>query len=101
MNRLQHLLCKLAEECNETAQMALKTAYFGLDEVYESDSNRMRLHAELDDLNALVEMLNEEFDFRYATDKISIEAKKAKVNRYARYSQGLGLLESEAAEVPR
>ena len=56
MNREQYLLGKLAEEGSEVAQMALKTQQFGLDEVYVDESNRQRLHGELNDLLTIVHL---------------------------------------------
>jgi hypothetical protein len=99
MNRCQHLLCKLAEESNEVGQRALKTAYFGLDEVYEGQTNREMLIGELQDLLAIVGMLNEEYalGFHLVSNKTheAILEKKAKVNHYADYSESLGLLRKE------
>lgn len=53
-----------------------------------------RIHLELDDLNAMVAMLNEEFNFSYSPDPDRIDAKKSKVNRYAKHSEKLGLVKS-------
>lgn len=96
MNRLQLLLGKLAEEGSEVAQIALKTQQFGLHEVCPGgqDTNAQRTHKELDDIWAAVEMLNEEFDFGYAPNRARIEAKKVKVNKYAAYSETLGMVGS-------
>lgn len=94
MTRLQLLLAKLSEEGSEIAQIALKTQQFGLHEVCPGQplSNAARAHQEIDDLMAAVEMLNEEFGFGYAPDRERIEAKKAKVNKFAAYSAQLGLV---------
>jgi len=94
MNRLQLLLNKLAEEGAEVAQIALKTAQFGLAEVCPGQllTNAQRAHQEIDDLMAVVEMLNEEFGFGYKPNREHIETKKSKVNKFARYSESLGLL---------
>lgn len=92
MNRLQLLLGKLAEEGAEVAQIALKTQQFGLDEVCpgQSYTNAQRAHQEIDDLMAAVEMLNDEYGFGYEPSRARIEAKKAKVNRFADYAVELG-----------
>ena len=94
MDRLQLLLSKLAEEGTEVAQIALKTAQFGLHESREGQypTNAERCHAEIDDLMAAVEMLNEECGFGYTPSRERIEAKKAKVNKFAAYSETLGLV---------
>ncbi|MDP2026247.1 hypothetical protein [Sulfuriferula sp.] len=94
MNRLQLLLNKLAEESTEVAKIALKTAQFGLMERCPGQplTNAERTHQELDDLMAAVEMLNEEFGFGYEPNQTRIEAKKTKVNKFAAYSQSLGMV---------
>ncbi|MDP2202308.1 MAG: hypothetical protein Q8K07_09840 [Methylicorpusculum sp.] len=94
MNRLQLLLNKLAEEGSEIAQIGLKTAQFGLNEVCPDQplTNAERTHAEIDDLFAVVEMLNDEFGFGYVPNRMRIEKKKAKVNKYAAYSASLGMV---------
>lgn len=97
MNTQQFYLTKLAEECTEVAQMALKTQQFGMDEVRRDQSltNRQRLHAELNDLFAILEVLNSDHDLRWAVDWEALEAKKEKVQRYLNYSRALGLVEQE------
>jgi NTP pyrophosphatase (non-canonical NTP hydrolase) len=92
MNRQQLLLAKLAEECNEVAQIALKTQQFGLDEKRPGQpyTNAERVHQELNDLLAIVEMLNDEIAFGFEPNRIEIHSKKKKVNRFADYSAELG-----------
>lgn len=92
MDRIQFLLCKLSEEASEVAQIALKNQQFGLNQVWpeQSYSNKERAHQELNDLLAIVDMLNEESDFNYTPDKMEIEAKKVKVNKYYDKSITLG-----------
>lgn len=94
MNRLQLLLAKLSEEGSEIAQIALKTQQFGLNEKCPGQpyTNAERVHQEIDDLMAAVEMLNEEFGFGYSPNRERIEAKKIKVNQFAEYSKTLGLV---------
>lgn len=96
MNRQQMLLGKLAEEAAEVAQIALKSQLFGLTErcVGLSFNNAERTHQELDDLMAIIEMLNEECGFGYVTSPQRIAEKKAKVNLYAVYAQSLGTLDT-------
>lgn len=92
MNRLQYLLGKLAEEASEVSQIALKTQQFGLHEVYSEQSftNSERIHQEINDLMAIIEILNEEFKFGYGIDRGHITNKKIKVNKYYEYSRTLG-----------
>ena len=56
-------------------------------------TNAERTHQEIDDMMAIVEMLNEEFDFGYVRSEERIAAKKEKVNRYGAYSEELGMVE--------
>lgn len=107
MNRLQLLLLKLGEECNEVAQIASKCSQFGLNEIYsgmtddrraDGLSNRHRLHLELNDLNAMVMMLNKEFDLGYSRDIGAVLKKIEKVNLYAGYSADLGLVEANTTD---
>jgi hypothetical protein len=95
MNKLQHLLTKLAEEGSEIAQIALKTQQFGPSEVMPGQplTNYQRCHQELNDLHAIVEMLNDYHDFGYQPDREAIENKKAKVLKYLAYSIELGMVD--------
>lgn len=97
MNRFQFLLNKLAEECNEVGQIALKTAQFGADEVKpgQAYTNMERVHLELNDIKVIVEMLNQEFDFQYRADPVAVAAKINKVNKYWTYSKSLGMVQDE------
>lgn len=95
MSKTQHLLNKLADEGLEVAQAALKTQLFGKGEVMPGQSlnNFERVHAELDDLMAAIEMLNEECGFGYTQNRNMIEAKKQKVLGYMQFSINLGQTE--------
>ena len=95
MNKLQLLLGKLTEECCEVGQSALKTSQFGLDGTIPGTNltNRDRLNAELNDVIAVIEMLNEEFQLQYSYDINEIRAKKEKITKYALISEDLGFVE--------
>lgn len=82
MNRTQHLLSKLAEECSEVAQIAIKTALFGMDDVWPpfNITNLKRIHAELNDIMAIIDMLNKESGLSYTRDETAILSKKERVN---------------------
>lgn len=97
MNQLQHLLVKLAEEGAEVAQISLKAAQFGAEEVMAGQpfTNFQRCHQELDDLQAIVEMLNAQYGFAYSPNRERLEAKKAKVRKYLGYSIRLGLVDGD------
>lgn len=95
MKNWQYLHLKLSEECNEVGQMASKNMHFGREERQFSDgeSNRERLHNELNDILAIIELMNEEEGFDFSPDRDKIEHKKAKVKFYRDYSRSLGLVE--------
>ena len=75
--------------------MASKNMHFGMEERQFSDgeSNRERLHNELNDLLAIVELLNEEEGFDFVPDPVMIARKKEKVKHFREYSRSLGLVE--------
>lgn len=95
LTRNQYLLVKLAEECNEVAQRALKQVQFGADEVQEGQSltNEERLRLELTDLMAVRQLLVESGELRKNDPVTAVErflSKNAKVEKYLKYSQSLG-----------
>lgn len=96
MNRLELIMVGLTEECSEVAQMVLKNLRFGLQEVFPGQflTNAQRLHLELDDLMAMIDMLNDEAGLAYFPNFQNIAAKKVKFNKYAIYSTELGLVKS-------
>ncbi len=100
MNRLEHLLWILAEECAETAQRASKAARFGLAETQPEQpySNAERLVHEYADLVATMEMLADEagIDIDAADLEAMKAAKKSKVERFLVYSRRCGTLDAES-----
>lgn len=93
MNYLQFLLMKLSEECNEVGKLAAKSMQFGLLSDFNGHfdkTNKELLHQELNDLNAIVQLLNKEFDFNYSPDQALINIKKVKVNKFLNHSLALG-----------
>lgn len=95
MTKTQYLLVKIAEEAAEVAQMALKTAHFGVHEKENetSPSNLERLCGELNDLLAVVDMFGEEIEEDIVLDGDKMEAKKKKVEHFMKYSQSQGLVD--------
>ncbi len=89
MNRTEHLLVKLMEECAEVAQEASKAAIFGLDEVMPGQplTNSQRVERELNDLWAVIEMLG-----LTEVDRDAIAEKKIKVETYMNYARSIGTL---------
>jgi hypothetical protein len=97
MNRAQHLMGVTGEEASEIAQMTSKINRFGMNEIFpdpinnaENLTNAQRMHKELDDLQAMIEILNEECGLGYKPNRKRIKAKKAKVEKYYQYSKLLG-----------
>lgn len=97
MTRNQKLLLKLMEECDEVSQRASKQILYGKNEVQDGQSltNQQRLEGELQDLFIIIAMLveNEEIaDASFGIDidnRVSIDVKRAKVERYLDLSDKL------------
>lgn len=94
MNRTEHLLTKLMEECAEVAQEASKASLFGMEEVMPGQplTNRERTLKELNDLWAVCEMLGLQH-----VDRDAVERKKEKVLKYMAYAESIGTLQTEDA----
>ena len=92
MNRTEHLLIILAEECAEVAQRASKAVRFGMEEVRpgSTEHNARGIEREMGDLMAVFEMLGLRI---WEDDK---DAKIARVKKYMEYSRQLGTLDREA-----
>lgn len=101
MTNTQYLLLRLAGEAAEVAQIALKTAEFGLHEVYETRSNLLRCHDELNDLLGVVQKLNAETEFGFVPSQVALDAKCAKIDKYRDYSYHLGMVQSGSCLKPR
>ena len=95
MNRQEHLLTILMEECCELAQETSKAKRFGIDEQRDlPTSNRERMQYEYSQIIAMVQMLYDEgieinIDFKVVAEK------KEKVEKYLLYSKECGTLEEE------
>jgi hypothetical protein len=94
MNRQEHLIMVLGEEGCEVAQMASKINRFGIDEIFPGQplTNAERMHLELDDLQAMIELANENCGLGYVVNRTNVKAKKAKVMKYMAYSESLHLI---------
>ena len=95
MNLEQFYLLKLAEECSEVAQRALKQMQFGKNEIQKDQAltNSMRLRAELNDLLSVIKILEEMSEIPHAHDLDEyIKMKRAKLEKYLEYSRDLGLV---------
>jgi NTP pyrophosphatase (non-canonical NTP hydrolase) len=94
MNRAEHLLSCLAEECAEVAQRATKAQRFGVLEVQpeQDENNWERLVAEYNDLVAVLGMLATETGLAARIDPALVQAKRAKVAKYMAYAESQGAL---------
>ncbi len=96
----QYLLSKLSEECNEVGQMAMKCQHFGINEVYDIQdlTNAQRTHIEIDDMAAVIELLNE-LGFGYKSCPERKQKKKEKVMKYLKYCIEEGHVDPDAASL--
>jgi hypothetical protein len=94
MNRQEHLLTILGEECSELHQEICKALRFGVNEQRDlSTSNSERMFKEFNDLIAMVDMVNESLGAPVMHVDISLNARKrAKVEQYLEYSKDCGTL---------
>jgi NTP pyrophosphatase (non-canonical NTP hydrolase) len=93
MNRTEHLLTCLAEECAEVSQRVSKALRFGLHEVQpgQADNNAERIAAELVDLCAVAEILVGE---GIIPDRpVSSRAKREKIEKFMEISRAQGVLQ--------
>lgn len=100
MNRTEHLLSILAEECAEVAQRCSKAARFGLAEVQPGQAltNMDRILREWADATAGMEMLMEAAQIAEPAGwRDLVLAKKAKVEQFLAYSAQCGTLSSHGA----
>lgn len=101
MNQLEYVLCVVAEECDEVGQRCMKALRFGIDETQPGQplTNEDRIWQEVSDLQGALEMLIELRGGGNITRE-AVDAKKAKVRRFMRYSEELGCLQRGKNEQP-
>lgn len=96
MHAVQFLLLHLIEECAEVQQRATKALRFGLDEVQPGQdlNNLQRLSGELNDLFAVVDLLQQiEGGNHLVSDEDHQDAKFQKILQFACYSVEQGTLD--------
>jgi NTP pyrophosphatase (non-canonical NTP hydrolase) len=93
MNRTEHLLTCLAEECAEVAQRVSKALRFGLTEVQpgQDKDNAERISEELGDLYAVALILADEGVIPLA--EAPLTAKRDKIERFMSISREQGVLQ--------
>ena len=94
MNRTEHLLTILSEECAEVAQRNSKAIRFTLEETQPGQplTNAERIQYEFGDLIATYEILIEQGLLEWPS-QTAIFLKKAKIEKFLEYSQQRGTLE--------
>ena len=92
----EHLIVCLNEECVEIAKRCDKILRFGIDDrdpTYESaPTERDRVHQELTDLMAVIEMLDDFGIISKVFDPQKIAEKKAKIEKFMHYAREHGAL---------
>jgi hypothetical protein len=94
MNKTEHLLVCLAEECAEIQKAVAKALRFGLDdgEPGGNTTNAQDIVKECCDIVAVIELLEEAGIIEKMGTIQAIEAKKAKVRDYMGYAEWRGTL---------
>ncbi len=89
MNRTEHLLTCLSEECGESTQVAAKAGRFGLDHVWpeKNETNRRILEREIADILGVAEELG------LVIRQEDIAAKREKLRKMMDFSVELGTLD--------
>lgn len=92
MNRSEHLLTCLAEECAEVAQRVSKALRFGLDEVQPGQplNNAQRIEEELADLIAVIGLLVREGVIE--PPQPDYDGKREKIEHFMAISRDQGVL---------
>jgi hypothetical protein len=94
MNKQEHLISRLAEESVEVAKECHKALSFGIDDRYKGRMTiRQKIVLELNDLFAVVEMLQDEGVLpMIVVNEYLIDAKKKKVVKFMKYARKKGAL---------
>lgn len=94
MNKIEHLLVCLGEECSEIQQATAKALRFGLDDGNPdgTTTNLEDIEKELVDLLGVVSLLKDEGIINIDTADPRIAEKKAKVQKYMKYAEQKGKL---------
>lgn len=113
MTLRQFWLTKLAEECQEVAQRALKQMQFGAEQIQKGNevkdgvappdkeaglTNRERLDLEINDFLAVVDVLQDMDEVSIETAEhvnAHIDAKQERIQKYLKFSQELGMVGHE------
>ena len=105
MNKLEHLLVCVAEECAEVQQAVTKMLRFGWDDINPSNGRTALGHCRLEiaDLLAVLEMLKEaEHGYDFAVGKYTelMKSKKQRVEGFMAYARKRGTLKDSSCPQP-
>ena len=98
MNRTEHLLTCLAEECAEVQQAIAKALRFGLDDGRPGagSSNAQDIGREFVDVVALMEMLVDSGVIKLPPNRLArTEQKKSRVEEWMAYAEQRGALKGD------
>ena len=89
MNKTEHLLTCLIEECAEIQKAATKALRFGLDDhaLDQIITNGESIAEEFIDLTAVIELLENEDIIPSRRSTQSTQTKKNKIEKYMRYAE--------------
>lgn len=91
----QLLLTQLMEECSEVIKEAAKVNRFGLRDCkypgWEKPTNEERLQNELNDLEAVIEMIRQRLELPLSLT--ALDKKKGKIIHFMEYSRSVGVLD--------
>lgn len=92
MNKTEHLLTCLAEECAEVQQAVTKALRFGLDDNFKETTPAQDIVRECIEVIAVIKLLEEEGLIEIIGALEAIEQKKAKIRHYMQYAKERGTL---------
>jgi len=99
MTETEHLLICLNEECAEIAKRVDKALRFGLDDrdpTFEgAEPERLRIQHEINDLMAVVTILENRGIIGLCADPDRSRAKQAKILKFMEYARDAGALEPQ------
>jgi NTP pyrophosphatase (non-canonical NTP hydrolase) len=99
MNKSEHLLTILGEECNEIAHRISKALRFGLQEKQKKQdlTNQQRIEEEIGDLFGVIEILKDEkiLELNEEEVKSQMDLKKIKIKKYVEYAKEIGTLKNK------
>jgi NTP pyrophosphatase (non-canonical NTP hydrolase) len=92
MNKVEHLLTCLVEECAEVQQAVTKALRFGLDDDFKETTPKQDIIRECIEVIAVIKLLEEEGIIELTGVITAIEQKKAKIRHYMEYAKERGTL---------